>query len=90
MVMARRQFQVYAGDFHLLVRVLDPHVREGDLAIHDRQAQFMGEGNLGPVVPAIILGLCFAELSIQFFLQFVVELNPRTFPPLRSLSSATF
>ncbi len=62
MVVACRQFQVHARDFHVLVRVLDPNVREGDLAIHDGQVQFTGKGNLGPLVPASILRLRFAEL----------------------------
>src|SRR6266851_6586542 len=68
MVVARRQLQVHARDFHLLVCVFNPNVREGDLAIHDRQAQFMGEGNLGSVVPTFILRLGLAELPIKFFL----------------------
>ena len=75
-----RQLQVHARDFHLLVRVLDPNVREGNLAIHDGQVQFSGKGNLGPLVPAIILRLCFAEL--KFFLQLVVELNAEDLPTL--------
>ena len=82
MVVACRQFQVHARDFHLLVRVLDPNVREGDLAIHDGQVQFTGKGNLGPLVPAIILRLRFAELPIKFFLQLVVELNAEDLPTL--------
>ncbi len=82
MVVACRQFQVHARDFHVLVRVLDPNVREGDLAIHDGQVQFTGKGNLGPLVPAIILRLRFAELPIKFFLQLVVELNTEDLPTL--------
>src|SRR6266481_336858 len=82
MVVACRQFQVHARDFHLLVRVLDPNVREGDLAIHDGQVQFTGKGNLGPLVPASILRLRFAELPIKFFLQLVVELNAEDLPTL--------
>src|SRR5437867_2239394 len=80
MVMTRRQFQVYARDFHFLICVFDPYVGEGYLAIHDGQVQFTGEGNLGPLVPAIILFLRFAELPIQFFLQFVVEFNAEDLP----------
>src|SRR5229473_4516490 len=82
MVVARRQLQVHTRDFHLLVRVFNPQVGEGDLAIHDGHLQFTGESNLGPLVPAIILGPGLAELLIQFFLQLVVELNAKDFPTM--------
>src|SRR6267143_1577928 len=48
--------------------------------MHDRQVQFTSDGNLGPLVPAIILRLRFAELPIQFFLQLVVELDAEDLP----------
>jgi hypothetical protein len=82
MVVARRQFQVCARDFHLLVRVFDPYVGESELAIHNGQVQFTGEVNLGPLVPASILGLGLAELLIQFFLQLVIELNAKDLPTI--------
>src|SRR6266403_265209 len=82
MVVARRQFQIYTRDFHFLIGILDPHVGKGDLAIYDGQVQFTGKGNLGPVVPALILRLRFAELSIQFFFQLVVKLNAEDLPTL--------
>ena len=63
-VVARRQFQVYARDFHFLVCVLDPHVREGDLAIHNGQAQLIRESKLGVLIPAFTWGLGLTELSI--------------------------
>ena len=52
MVMTRCQFQVYARDFHFLVCVLDPHVREGDFAIHDGQTELIHESKLGALIPA--------------------------------------
>src|SRR5258708_39211735 len=80
MVMTRRQFQVYSRDFHFLICVFDPHVREGDLAIHNGQAQLIRESKLGALIPAFTWGLGLAELSIQFFLQLVVELNAKHLP----------
>ena len=59
-------------------------------SIDDRQAQFACEGNLGPLVPAIILRLRLAELPIQFFLQLVVELNAEDLPTVASISPAAF
>src|SRR5258708_33397917 len=80
MVMARRQFQVCPRDFHFLVCILDPHVRKGDLAIYNGQAQLIRESKLGALIPAFTWGLGLAELSIQFFLQLVVELNANHLP----------
>src|SRR5216683_5182670 len=80
MVMTRRQFQVHARDFHFLVCILDPHVREGDLAIHNGQTELIRESKLGALIPAFTWGLGLAELSIQFFLQLVVKLNAEYLP----------
>jgi hypothetical protein len=82
MVMTRRQFQVYARDFHFLVCILDSHVREGDLAIHDGQTELIRESKLRALIPAFTWGLGLAQLSIQFFLQLVVKLNAEDFPTL--------
>ncbi len=87
-VMACRELQVNTGDFHLLVRVLDPQI--GDPAIHDGQVYFTSEGTLGPLVPTFILRPGLADLPIQFFLQLLVQLNAEAFPPLRSISPAAF
>ena len=63
-----------------MVRVLDPHVGEGDLSTHNGQVQLFRESELRAVVPALILRLGLAELPIQFFLQVVVELNADDLP----------
>jgi len=75
MVVARRQFQVYTRDFHFLICVFDPQVGEGDLAIHNGQAQLIGESKLGALIPAFTWGLGLAELSVQFLLQLLIKLN---------------
>jgi hypothetical protein len=75
MVVVRCQFQVHASDFHFLVRVLDAQIRQADFAIDHRKVQLLREGGLEVECLVFFLGLSATQLSIELFLQLVIELN---------------
>ena len=75
MVVVRCQFQVHASDFHFLVRVLDTQIRQADFAIDHRKVQLLREGVLEVEGLVSILCLSVPQLSIELFLQLVIELN---------------
>lgn len=50
--------------------------------MHSGQVQLMRERNLRALIPAFTWGLSLAELLIQRFLQFVIELNAKDIPAI--------
>jgi hypothetical protein len=77
MVVIRCQFQVHASDFHFLVRVLDTQIRQADFAIDHGKVQLLREGVLEVECLVFLLRLSAPQLSIELFLQLVIELNAK-------------
>jgi hypothetical protein len=75
MVVAGGEFQVRAGDFHFLAGVLDAQVRETDLPINNGKVQLLCKSFHHPLYLLFPSPLGLAKFSIEFFLEFVVELN---------------
>src|SRR6267378_4657775 len=76
-VVASGEFQVHSGDFHFLVGVLDAQVGERDLAMNNREPQLARAGFLRLPVLTLVLRSGPTKFSVELFLEFVVELNPK-------------
>src|SRR5271163_2856601 len=76
MVVSGGEFEVNASDLHFLGRVFHAYVGETHLAVNNRELQLVREGFLTVLHLTLALRFGLAKLSIELFLEFVVELNP--------------
>src|SRR5271170_6554185 len=76
MVVTGGEFEINACDLHFLGRVFHAEVGETDLAVNNRNLQFMRESSPTALRLTLALRLVLTKFAVQLFLKFVVELNP--------------
>src|ERR1700739_981636 len=77
MVVSGGEFKIHTGEFHFLGGVLDAQIGETDLAGNNGKVQLACKSLLHPLCLTLAPRLRLAKFSVEFFLEFVVELNPK-------------